>query len=58
LVKSGIGTEPQKSLFKKLETLTGMRGAAIPAWIMSHPKTHERIEAIEKNEAKWAAVEN
>ncbi len=58
LVKSGIGTEPQKSLFKKLETLTGMRGAGIPAWIMSHPKTKERIAAIEKNEAKWQQVES
>ncbi len=53
LVKSGIGTAPQKSLFKKLETLTGMRGASMPAWIMSHPKTKDRIAAIEKNEAKW-----
>ncbi|MEM9969801.1 MAG: M48 family metallopeptidase [Pseudomonadota bacterium] len=57
LVKSGIGTGPQKSLFKKLETLTGMRGMAVPAWIMSHPKTAERIAAIEKNEAKWGQVE-
>ena len=53
LVKSGIGTAPQKSLFEKLEHLTGARGAAIPAWIMSHPKTHVRIAAIEANEAKW-----
>jgi putative metalloprotease len=56
LVKSGIGTEPQKSLFKKLETLTGAHGAKIPAWIMSHPKTHERIDAIEKLEERWSAV--
>ncbi len=54
LVKSGIGTNPQKSLFLKLEKLTGMRGAAMPAWIMSHPKTKERIAAIEKLEARWA----
>ena len=53
LVKSGIGTAPQKSLFEKLEHLTGARGAEIPAWIMSHPKTHVRIAAIEANEAKW-----
>ena len=56
LVKSGIGTDPQKSLFLKLENLTGMRGAAIPAWIMSHPKTKERIAAIEKLEARWTAA--
>ncbi|MEO9826502.1 MAG: M48 family metallopeptidase [Paracoccaceae bacterium] len=56
LVKSGIGTGPQKSLFKKLETLTGAHGAAVPAWILSHPKTHERIAAIETLEAKWSGV--
>ncbi len=56
LVKSGIGTDPQKSLFRKLETLTGMRGASMPAWIMSHPKTKERIAAIEKLESRWAVA--
>ncbi len=55
LVKAGIGTDPQKSLFTKLEKLTGARGAAVPAWMMSHPKTKQRIAAIEANEAKWAA---
>ena len=54
LVKAGIGTGPQKSLFAKLEKLTGARGAAMPAWIMSHPKTDQRIAAIEANEAKWS----
>lgn len=53
LVKSGIGTGPQKSLFEKLEKLTGMRGAGMPVWMMSHPKTTERIAAIEALEAKW-----
>ncbi len=56
LVKSGIGTDPQKSLFLKLENLTGMRGATIPAWIMSHPKTRDRIAAIEKLEARWTVA--
>ncbi|MCG6883264.1 MAG: M48 family metallopeptidase [Silicimonas sp.] len=56
LVKSGIGTGPQKSLFLKLEKLTGMRGAGTPVWLMSHPKTRERIAAIEKLEARWAEV--
>jgi putative metalloprotease len=55
LVKSGIGTAPQTSLFTKLEALTGARGAAIPAWLLSHPKSAERIAAIEANAAKWAA---
>ena len=53
LTKAGIGTDPQKSLFKKLEGLTGARGAAVPAWLLSHPKTGERIAAIEANEARW-----
>ncbi len=52
LVKAGIGTAPQKSLFSKLESLTAARGA-MPAWFMSHPKKDERIAAIEANEAKW-----
>ena len=53
LVKAGIGTEPQKTLFEKLERLTGARGAAMPAWLMSHPKASERIGAIEGLEQKW-----
>ncbi len=56
LTKSGIGTGPQKSLFEKLETLTKSRAGAAPAWLMSHPKTADRIKAIEANEAKWKAV--
>ncbi|MEL7255745.1 MAG: M48 family metallopeptidase [Pseudomonadota bacterium] len=57
LIKAGIGTGPQKSLFEKLEALTNSRGGAIPAWLMSHPKTSERIAAIEKLEARWKAQE-
>ena len=53
LVKSGIGTAPQKTLFGKLEELTQANHGAVPAWLMSHPKTPERIKAIEANEAKW-----
>ena len=53
LTKAGIGTGPQKSLFGKLEALTQSRGGAAPAWLMSHPKTPDRIAAIEKNEARW-----
>ncbi|PWG18343.1 M48 family metallopeptidase [Salibaculum griseiflavum] len=53
LLKAGIGTAPQKSLFEKLDGMTGAGGAAMPAWLMSHPKTAERIKAIEANEAKW-----
>ena len=53
LIKAGIGTGPQKSLFAKLENLTQARAGAAPAWLMSHPKTAERIAAIERNEVKW-----
>ena len=53
LTKAGIGTGPQKSLFGKLEALTNARGGAMPAWLLSHPKTPDRIAAIEKNEARW-----
>ena len=52
LTKSGIGTAAQKSLFYKLEALTGTGGQPL-AWLMSHPKTSERIEAIEKLEKSW-----
>ena len=53
LVKAGIGTEPQKSLFLKLEQLTGGLGAGTPAWLLSHPRTGDRIAAIEALEARW-----
>ena len=52
LIKAGIGTAGQKSLFAKLESLTGARGG-VPAWLMSHPRTAERIAAIEANERRW-----
>ncbi len=56
LTKAGIGTGPQKSLFGKLEALTNARGGAAPAWLMSHPKTPDRISAIEKHEARWNTI--
>jgi putative metalloprotease len=52
MIKAGIGVEPQKSLFTKLEKLTGARGAS-PAWLMSHPKSEDRIAAIDANADKW-----
>ncbi|MFW8592733.1 M48 family metallopeptidase [Cribrihabitans neustonicus] len=54
LTKAGIGVGPQKSLFRKLEELTQARAGMAPAWLMSHPKTEERIAALERLEAKWA----
>ena len=54
LTKAGIGTGPQISLFGKLEALTQSRGGAMPAWLMSHPKTADRVKAIEALDAKWS----
>jgi putative metalloprotease len=54
LQKSGIGIGPQKTLFTKLEALTQSRAGAVPAWLMSHPKTEERIRALEELEARWS----
>lgn len=53
LVRAGIGTAPQKSLFRKLENLTGLRAGAVPAWLLSHPKSADRIAAIEQREQRW-----
>lgn len=54
LTKAGIGVAPQKSLFAKLEELTQARAGMAPAWLMSHPKTQERIAALEKLEERWS----
>ncbi|MEL6610130.1 MAG: M48 family metallopeptidase [Pseudomonadota bacterium] len=56
LVKAGIGTAGQKSLFSKLDKLTANRAGAVPAWLLSHPKSSERIAAIEANEARWGTT--
>ena len=53
LIKSGIGTGPQIKLFEKLEKLTNSSINGAPAWLLSHPKTLDRISAIRKNELKW-----
>jgi len=55
LTKSGIGTAGQKSLFLKLDGLTGAGGRTL-AWMQSHPAPQERIKAIEENEANWAVT--
>lgn len=52
LIKSGIGTKPQITLFEKLEALTGQTGR-MPAWLLSHPATEDRIKTIQKREQKW-----
>ena len=53
MVKSGIGTGPQKALFRKLEALVGAGGGA-PVWLMSHPRSTDRISAIEALEDRWS----
>lgn len=57
LTKCGIGTAPQKSLFRKLGRLTQSNAGAMPAWFMSHPKVADRIAAIEALETRWQQVE-
>lgn len=53
LTKAGMGIEAQISLFEKLEGLTQQNGGTAPAWLLSHPKTDERISALRALEAKW-----
>ncbi|WP_371060346.1 M48 family metalloprotease [Rhodosalinus sp. 5P4] len=53
LTKAGIGVAPQISLFHKLDELTRSRAGVAPAWLMSHPKTADRIAALERLEGKW-----
>ena len=55
LTKAGIGIAPQKSLFAKLEALTEARAGVAPAWLMSHPRTADRIAALDRLGAQWAA---
>ncbi len=53
LVKAGIGTQAQKSMFRKLDRLTGGGTGGGMEWLRSHPVTAERIRAIEEREARW-----
>lgn len=53
LTKAGIGVAPQISLFEKLEALTQSNHGTAPAWLMSHPKTEDRIQALRRLEARW-----
>jgi putative metalloprotease len=53
LTKAGIGVAPQISLFKKLEALTQSNHGTAPAWLLSHPKTDDRIAALSKLQARW-----
>jgi putative metalloprotease len=53
LTKAGVGVAPQISLFRKLDALTESQAGRAPAWLLSHPKTDDRIAALEKLEARW-----
>lgn len=53
LTKSGIGVSHQISLFEKLDAMSP-KGQPL-AWLMSHPKTEERIAAIERLDGAWSA---
>ena len=54
LTKAGIGIGPQISLFNKLEALTASQGGTAPAWLLSHPKTSDRITALQALELSWS----
>ena len=53
LIKAEIGIGPQITLLNKLESLTQQQAGAAPAWLLSHPKTPERIETIKKLATNW-----
>lgn len=53
LTKMGVGVGPQISLFEKLDALTASQAGRAPAWLLSHPKSAERIEALRTLEARW-----
>lgn len=52
MMQIGLGAGPQIALFEKLEALVGA-SAQGPAWLLSHPKTAQRIKAIQKNARRW-----
>lgn len=51
MTRAGLGTGPQISMFEKLEAAVG--GNRQFAWMMSHPKTHDRIEAVRRLDSAW-----
>lgn len=53
MIRAGLGTAPQKSLLARLEGLTRASGAPPPLWLASHPRSADRIRAIESHEARW-----
>jgi putative metalloprotease len=55
MVKAGFGTGPQVHLLEKLQRMSGMGGGA-PVWLMSHPRTPDRIAAIEALDDGWRSA--
>jgi putative metalloprotease len=55
MVKAGIGTGPQVRMLEKLQNMAGMGGGA-PVWLMSHPKTPDRIAAIRALDDGWRSA--
>lgn len=53
LSKAEIGIGPQISLFRKLDALTGAQNGTAPAWLLSHPKSADRIAALRALDRKW-----
>jgi metalloprotease len=53
LTKAGIGVAPQISLFQKLEALTQSNHGTAPAWLLSHPKTDDRIAELTRLQKRW-----
>jgi putative metalloprotease len=54
MTKAGIGIGPQVSMFRKLDRMAGMGGGQ-PVWLLSHPRTADRIAAIEAHADRWRA---
>ena len=53
LTKAGIGIGPQISLFEKLDVLSQNGAGRPPAWLLSHPKTEERVAKLRKLQLRW-----
>ena len=53
LTKAGIGINPQISLFEKLDALSQSNQGRPPAWLLSHPKTEERVAALRQMQLRW-----
>ena len=52
MTRAGLGTLGQKSLLEKLGRISGAGGGPA-AWLASHPRSEDRVAAIELLEARW-----